>query len=184
MKKTIIVVTLLGSITSIQSMEKEYPLFMPIEKEAYYTKDENITLYHGNNKFLIKDEDYKPVQSAFVDKQIRNLNTAKLLKYLQHTYLVINKTENGDYAIHSKGRLPGGGLIGAQIGFWLGKGLVYAAAGSAVTAVRVVTAGSSTATIVAGGMTNAATGLIMIEATSNNVGLALGIWLGALTGPL
>lgn len=193
MKKTLIIS--LGIISSLQAMEKECPIFIPIEKESYFSKEENVSLYHGNGKFMVKDEDYKPVQNAFVDKPIRNMDTIKLLNYLKHGYLVVNKLENGDYAVHVSGRMHGGGIIGAQIGFWIGKIGTYAVAGAGTAAlatsaavVTVGTGGTAGAIIgsgaVSGGVGAVIAGVTAVEATSNSVAIGLAIFFGTITGPI
>ena len=99
-------------------------------------------------------------------------------------YLVIEQLDNGEYCIHARHRILGGGGIGAVIGFWIGKIVVHGVVqGVAYGTGAVVGIFCPPAGVVVGA-TLSATLAPLAEAASNVVGLTCGIALGTATGPL
>lgn len=96
-------------------------------------------------------------------------------------------TSNADlFKIKPPLLLKGGGVLGAQWGFWIGKTAVYAASAVVITGVGVVAqvvcpipgSGAVASNYVAIAMAPA------IETASNAVGIATGIYGAVTTGPV
>lgn len=158
----------------------KYPLFrLPanIDKINFY--------YHDNEYHIIYDEVDNHVQNAFVDKELWNLTQEQFEKFFQNGgYLDIKQSEEGQFFIHAKQRVLGGGLFGLKVGFWTGKILTHALAQGGIL---LVTAGATiicpaSGPLVYGALNNAT--FVYVEATSNAIALAGAITGSVMTGPV
>jgi hypothetical protein len=91
---------------------------------------------------------------------------------------------DGEYTLQARDRVLGGGGLGAVVGFWAGKILVHGVAqGIAVGAGAAVGLVCPPAGLWVTGTVSTAIA-VPAEALSNIVGLAAGITVGSMTGPL
>lgn len=125
------------------------------------------------------------VKKHWIDPQIRNMSNEQLEAFIQHNnYIAIKKMSNGEWIARAFVRGNGGGVIGAQVGFWGAKGAVHAI-------------GHGSIWLIAGGVgminpfAGAATGYFLegtlgwaIEGASNIAGISAGIALATATGPV
>lgn len=101
------------------------------------------------------------------------------------SYIQIVQLSNGDYGLHVRTRVLGGGGLGAAIGAIGGKFLVYAIAGAAVSVATIAV--TAVAGPVAGGAIGYGVwGVIAapVEVASNVAAVSAGITLGVITGPV
>lgn len=146
-----------------------------------------LTLVHENNNFRVESEEGSfPIQRCYMDKELRGISPDKLAKFATAgAYLQLNKFENSsDYTLRLNGRLNGGGLLGANAGFYTGKFLVNLAGHGTIV---IISAGTAIVGGPAAGLAMAAalekTFALPIEAASNVVGLGTGIAGAVVTGP-
>ncbi|MCX5922214.1 MAG: hypothetical protein NTX86_02710 [Candidatus Dependentiae bacterium] len=125
------------------------------------------SLFHDGESFQVnEDGQYKEVPNYLVDKNIRNVDTARLSKILAHGYLTLNKNSEGEFSVKENGRLNGGGPITGAVLYWLTKSLCWggvgAAAGAGITAAVVATGGGAAAAAIG------AAGSAVITATATS----------------
>ena len=89
----------------------------------------NIQASHrlGDISVSLSDEGFKVnnelVQLGNMDKKLRGLKTTQLAKMLAAgSYITVNQSDNDVYSLQLKGRLKGGGAVGATIGAVVGFG--------------------------------------------------------------
>jgi hypothetical protein len=138
-----------------------------------------------NQFHVIRNNTDTPVEAAFVDKEVRNMDNEVFTKFIESGgYLRIVQMDDGNLALHANMRGLGGGFWGAAAGFWTGKILVHVGSQllilGASAAVGVVCPFAAPA--VYSGLTAATA--IPVEAASNVVGLATGITGAVITGPV
>ena len=158
-----------------------------------------LSLHHDDGFMIEKDSNMVPVLSQNIDRDIRLLPTARLAALLKskQAYVSVGQNSADEYTMQLHGRLKGGGVWGAKIGAFIGKGfgIVVGHLGSiAVGAiVRKVTGKTNdngdynTTGNVTGGTAIAVTkGLTKpaVEAFSNACAVAGGMIGGVLTGPV
>jgi hypothetical protein len=173
MKKVFFAITLLLSIPTIASAMQS--LHMPSDLDVRSVS------YHNNKWIAQTNNGSAPIQPCFVDKAIRNIPQDKLAKLLSMgAYLRLNKLSNDELALHLEGRLQGGGIFGANAGFFAGKFLTHFVGHGTIMVVGLLTGPAAPATITALECTFAP----VIEGASNVVGLAGGVAGGVATGPV
>lgn len=143
----------------------------------------NISLCHDNNGFtVITNSQSIPIQPCFLDKELRGISKRKLSQIIAAGgYLSINKiNEENQYSLKLNGRLLGGGVVGANVGFWIGRlGTSFLGHG-AILVAGALTGPAAPATILA---LEGSFGFY-IESTANAAGLAGGILGAVITGPV
>lgn len=135
-------------------------------------------IHKNNGKFYINDA---RVQIYNTDKELRGVSREKLTSLLAAgSYIQIKQIADNDFALSLHGRLPGGGLIGANIGAWVGKAAVYVVGHGAIMVAGALTGPAAPATILA------LEGWFAypIEAASMAGAVAGGIIGGVATGPV
>ncbi|MCL4275979.1 MAG: hypothetical protein KJZ77_19055 [Anaerolineales bacterium] len=120
------------------------------------------------------------VQNHDVDQILKDARKARAMKALKNSYISVSQYSNGDYKLKLNGRLNGGGLIGANVGFYAGKFAVHFIGHGTIAIVSACTGPAAAVTAAS----LEATFLPVIEGASNIVGLAAGIGLSVATGPV
>lgn len=146
------------------------------------SKLEETLLMHVNKKFFIRHKgSTQLVQSAWVDKNLRNLTTLQLANYLKHgNMLDVNKADDGSFSIKEHIKAPGGGLGGATFGFYAGKFAVHFVGHGAMLIAAALTGPAAPATYLA----LEATFALPLEAASNVVAVGASIATAVATGPV
>ncbi|MFH1644493.1 MAG: hypothetical protein ABIA74_04950 [bacterium] len=175
-----------------------------VDKEVREISDLQLSYLLGINKrFVIDDKEYVlsvreiSLEDLAEIKSAQNIPITKLgdlskeevaeIKVLFSPYslLELSKTEQGEYIIHCKQLLNGGGAGGAAVGCWIGKLVVYGV-GHGFIVVSSVAAGIATAnpaTTAAAFMQMEAALGAEIEAASQVGAMVGGILGGVATGP-
>ena len=108
--------------------------------------------YDGHDFSVTSSKGLKSLQRADLSKDLRGISTETLQKMMEVGYLSITKTGE-DYAMNFKGRLLGGGLLGA-IGVYVG---TTVAGGAMIVAGTLLTpVGGVGLTLIAAGTTTIA----------------------------
>jgi hypothetical protein len=147
-----------------------------------------LALNYTKRVFTLIRENAAPVtiQRAFMDKELRGISQEKLDKLAQcGGSLQLHKMENcDDYTLRLKGGLKGGGILGAHLGFMIGK-MAFSVVGhgtiiavSSTVGLFCPPAGVATQLALQSALS------VPIEAASVTVGLACGILTGAGSGPV
>jgi hypothetical protein len=137
-----------------------------------YHNDKGFSIYHDNKKHDVK--------KYHVDPMLRNINKKQLKGFLKNGYLSVNQMDDGEYSLKAKGRVNGGGPIGATIGVFLGKAAVSIVGHGAIQIVALCTGPAYFPVMVALESTLG----VAIEKASIAGAVAGGIALGAATGPV
>ena len=172
--KALILLLISSSLIQAMKIEKQ-SLFIPARLG-------DISVTHDQDSFHVThDGQTTTVKTWQMDKELRGVSQDKLAKLLAAgAYLQVNQSGNNDYTLKLQQRLVGGGLFGANAGFFIGKFAVHFVAHGAITAVSLLTGPLAPAT--AAGLE--ACLLPFIEGASNVVGLGCGIVGGVATGPV
>lgn len=152
----------------------ELQLLLGGESEECYklSKEEILTLN-------IKNKDFRIVEGKEAEEIIKKIQHASSPHYIR-----VKQMSDGNYSLQLCGRLLGGGIAGAQIGFWGGKFLTHFAIQSGValaTGVVFIICPPAAAPFC---MAVKKTIAFPAEALSNQVGLACGIAGAVTTGPV
>ncbi len=171
-----------------------------VDKEVRNLSDEELSYFlgtikdveiNGEKQTLVKisEKDFEDVLKDIdtsVAIQLSDEESSELISQLaSSSYLVINEMSDGEYCIHAKTRVLGGGAFGWIAGAMAGKVVVHAIGGIVAGAAGV--GGTIVGGPIGGWAAAAGTwGLIAptIEATSTAVALAAGIAAGVATGPV
>lgn len=141
----------------------------------------NVSVLHDSKGFAVSDGyTSQRVQNAFVDKEMRGLSNEKLAKYLAANYVRVSRADDGEYVLRSSGRLQAGGALGAAIGFHIGKWTVWGLGHGSILLAAAASGWGAPATF----LSMEAQLYAPIEAASTTAGLAMGIIVGAGTGPV
>ena len=109
------------------------------------------------------------------------MNSGQLEKFQKTAgYLVAKRLSNGEYKLNAHVNGDGGGLFGADVGFFAGKLAVHFIAHSAILIAGACTGPAAPATIASLELTF----MPFIESTSNVVGIGSAIVVGTATGPV
>lgn len=146
----------------------------------------NVFLMHvNNNYFVIHNGTKHAVQNAWVDPNLRNLNTLQVASYLKKGNLInISQANDGSFSLQGHVRVRGGGAGGATVGFWGGKLAVYAVGHGAIA---LIAGGVGLVSGPAGyvvGQALESTFAAPIEILSNTVAVGTSIALATITGPV
>ena len=141
----------------------------------------SLDLYHSKKGFYVRQDDKKQtIKKHFTDPMLRDITKPQLKAFLTAGYLTINQMEDGEYSLKAKGRMVGGGALGASIGAFLGKAAVYVVGHGAIQIVALCTGPAYPVTVLALEGCFA----VPIEAASMAGAVAGGIALGVATGPV
>lgn len=142
-------------------------------------------LYHDEQGFhVLCNNEIQDIEHGFVDSLIRNMDNQQLAYFQEIGQIEICPSTEGLFSLKAYVLLKGGGLFGANAGFWFGKIVTYLIAHGTIAAVSG-TVGifcPSAGWTVASALEKAL--FIPIEKASNAVGIGLGIAGGTLTGPV
>ncbi len=135
--------------------------------------DEGLKISNGKSDCFVKKH--------WIDPQIRNMSNEQLQSFIEHNnYIAIKKMSNGEWIARAFVRGNGGGLLGAQAGFWGGKAIVNFVGHGAIYLVALSTGPAFPVTLTALELTFAGP----IEAASNVAGIGTGILVATATGPV
>lgn len=129
---------------------------------------------------VLKDNTKQAVHSHDVDPLLRSLSNEQLARALQISRIKVSQLSNNDYKLSLQGGLKGGGIFGANAGFFTGKFLTHLAGHGTILLISACTGPASPAVFAALEATFAAP----IEAASNVVGISVGIAGAVATGPV
>ncbi|KIX85660.1 hypothetical protein KG892_01300 [Vermiphilus pyriformis] len=170
---------------SIQAMEKHQSIEFSGRSVLASSILGNIRVrYNGINYSVINNEKEVQVPMYSVDALLRKMKPEHLKKFITCGYIKVKRFEDGCYALESRIRGEGGGILGANVGFWTGKFITHLVAQTgiaiATTGVAIVCPPAATPFFYAAQATIAPA----VEAASNVVGLGIGIVGAATTGPV
>lgn len=120
------------------------------------------------------------IENHDVDPVLRKMNTEQLAKFQKNNSVAVNQLSDGSFKVDAKLGLKGGGVLGATIGAWIGKGLVYIGAYSAIGVISACTFAAAPVTFAA----LTAAWAVPIEAASMAGAVAGGMVGGVATGPV
>lgn len=111
----------------------------------------DVKIYHSQKDFYVKTNNIKhPVKSCFVDKEVRKIGKEQLKQFLADGgYLSLNEMSDGSFSLNANKRLPGGGVLGASIGAFLGKAAVYVVCHGAIQVAGVLSGPAYPVTVLA-----------------------------------
>lgn len=157
-------------------------LALPNESLATRNIAGSINVLYNKEGFVVAhNATLTPVKPYDVAYELRKMDVERAAKVLSATQLRVSKLNNGEYTIARHGELKGGGAMGATVGFWLGKGVVYIGGHGAIVAAA---AGSGPLGFFATFASLEAQFCAPIEAASNQAGLGAGMLLAVATGPV
>ncbi len=141
----------------------------------------SVELYHSKKGFYVRQDDKKyAIKKYFTDPMLQNITKTQLKAFLANGYLTINQMEDGEYSLKAKGRMVGGGAIGAAIGACVGKVAVSLVGHGAIQIIALCTGPAYIPTVIA---LETFFG-VQIEAATMAGAVAGGIALGVATGPV
>jgi len=130
---------------------------------------------------VAKDSKIHIVQPDCMDTMLRNLTFKQRNAYLlKGGSIELNQANTGEYTLKSVANIQGGGLLGAKIGFWVGKGVVYLGAYTGIAIAAACTGPLAPVTFSA----LTAAYAVPIEAASHVGAISGGIIGGVATGPV
>lgn len=137
---------------------------------------------HANPFSIIKNGQEIPVRSEHLDSILRSIQSEQDFESYLHqgNGIRITKDDEGNYRLCSQIGLKGGGVAGANVGFWIGKGLVYAVGYGVVNTVAAFSGPAAPGVVPAANLMAAP----VIEGWSNAVGISFGLIGGIFTGPV
>lgn len=186
LRKLSLLLLVTGSMSAMTDLDdlNTDNLSFKIPSKNIRTKDitDPIDLYCDNEGFVVKKgEDLVRVNNYDVDPTFRDRDVKDILKYtvLDNNFRV-TEFENGEYKVDMVSDLKGGGVLGANGGFLVGKFLVHFVSHGVIQVIALCTGPAYPATVVA----LEATCMPFIEAASNVVGLGMGVAGAVATGPV
>lgn len=130
---------------------------------------------------VLKEGKLNPIESDCVDPLLRKMDFKQRNAYIINGgSFFINQANTGEYTIKAVANLKGGGLLGAKIGFWVGKGLVYIGAYTGIAIAAACTGPLAPVTFSA----LTAAYAVPIEGASHIGAISGGIIGGVATGPV
>lgn len=140
-----------------------------------------LVLFNSPQGFAVsKDKKVHLIESDALDATLRQMDYKQRSMYMMKGALTLNQADNGQYTLQSRANLKGGGALGAAIGCWLGKAVVYLGAYGTIAIVSLVTGPAAPVTFSA----LTAAWALPIEAASQAGAVAGGIVGGVATGPV
>jgi len=143
----------------------------------------DVSVSHDDSGFTVESSHGSyPIQRCFMDKELRGISKNNLAKLIATgAYLSVNKFDEGnEYSLKLNGRLNGGGLLGASIGFYAGKFIVNFIGHGAILVAGLMTGPAAPATIVALELTFGP----VIAVAGTGAAIGCGILGGVATGPV
>lgn len=145
-----------------------------------------VSVFKTEEGFAVeKDGERTPITPYRVESTLRKMDSQQLAKFLTAGYLSVQKSSDGEYGLESHARVKGGGLFGATVGAFLGKGLVSVVGHGSIYLVSLGISAVATPAVGTGvGLFLEGTLGHMIEAASIHAAIAGGIMGGVATGPV
>lgn len=153
-----------GETRSQQQMQRAYIVYEKQQREWY----------------AIDQEKVQRIQRAYIDKELRDIPSDKIEEVIKYMAIRPVRMDNGKYSLHAHGRIVGGGILGANVGFFLAKGAVYFIAHGTMGIIAACTGPAALATYAALAGCTAP----FVESASNVAGMAGAIAAGVATGPV
>lgn len=186
--------TLLISVFSAFAMDRRELVALAVKEKMLKLRAESVfipdqfgelELYHdGENFHVDKGNELKEIKKQNLDSVLRTMNQEALKSFLTAGYVSVNQCSDGEFSLEANDRLPGGGIIGANAGFWTGKFLVHFVAQAGI---HIATAGVAILFFPAAApfyYAAQSTLALPVEGLSNAVGIGMGIAGGVATGPV
>lgn len=184
--KSIIFSFLALSIFSVHAMDLSLVSSSPKKVPSVRTfgDESRIQVFHHGKDFYIKENqnpELKCVHSYDVDPLLKKMNSEQLAQFQRAAgYIVAKRLSNGEYKLRARVNGVGGGILGAEVGFFAGKFAVHFVAHGAILIVGACTGPAAPATIAA----LECTFMPFIEATSNVAAIGTAIVVATATGPV
>lgn len=160
---------------------KNLTLLIPSSQVKTQNIKYKIDLLCDNEGFIVKKgKTVKRVRSYNTDKLFRKIDLIKIAKYALLNEFKVLDLGNGEYAVRPHFGLKGGGVLGANIGFFTAKFIVYFIGHGAIMIVATCTGGAVLPTAAA----LEGTFLPVIEKISNVAAIGTSIAIAAFTGPV
>ncbi len=190
-KSLIVLILAIASFSQIHTMNFGKENFgKEVDKKSLFIPSRlgTISLHHDESGFKVVKNATQiiPVQSAYMDKELRGISNDKLKKMIKMgVYLAVNQSCDGEeYLLKLKGRLKGGGAWGATIGFFAGKMAVSVVGHGAIALVSAGVGIFCPPVGVAVGIALESALAVPIESASVVVGCGTAIGLAVATGPI
>lgn len=127
-----------------QSSDTTYNELIVLTSKSVITSSDldGIKILHLNNQFLALQQDKLSIISDnHIDSSLRQISSVNLKKFLaEHDgYVKIQKDDEGDFHLEAFLRLRGGGILGANVGWYVGKFAVYGVSYGALGLVAACT---------------------------------------------
>lgn len=151
-----------------------------VEKAALSPRTSAILKLTKQGYIVTHDKVKTAIPSYDVHKELRKMTKSQLKAYQAKHHVVLRRMMDGSIQVEPGHGLKGGGLVGAKIGFWVGKIGVHVGARIGFLIAAACTGPAAPATYA--GLE--ATFLVPLEAASNAAGIACGILGGVATGPV
>lgn len=164
------------------NIDKKTVFLVPHSRVMSFGLENKVELVRNANSFIVKEgESFHFVESYNTDPILRNLDLKKVIKFAaMGGKFKVTKSEDGEYAVIAQIGLLGGGIGGANAGFWLSKGLTYFVGYGAITAISFFTGPAAPATF----KTLSLLAGPAIESVSNAAAIGGGLLGGMATGPV
>lgn len=122
--------------------EEHHELIILTSKSLLKDNADDLKVLHLTNQFLVSEGDRLTlVKDHNIDTSIRNISSINLKRFLAEYdgYVRIQKDDEGDFHLESFCRLKGGGILGANVGWYVGKFAVYGVSYGALGLVAACT---------------------------------------------
>lgn len=129
---------------------------------------------------VVKDGKSTPIEEHSVDPLLRKMTVKQLQAFQKQGLITVKQCDNGDYVLGAAAIAKGGGILGANAGFWIANFAFRAICHTGIAIVSVCTGPAAPITFAALEGTLAAP----IEAGAAAAGIAGGIAGGVATGPV
>ena len=96
--------------------------------KSIITNLDNVKVIFCQNKFLVAcDGKISVIKDHHLDQSLRNISSENIKRFLSELdgFVRVQKDESGDFHLESFMRLRGGGIFGANFGFYAGKFTVH-----------------------------------------------------------
>lgn len=172
--------TLLLCLVSLPLCAQERITFKPTALAASQALG-NLKLRKDASGFsVIKDGKRTPVETHSVDPMLRQMSVQQLQKFQQKGRIAVRQCDNGDYVLAAAAVTKGGGILGANAGFWIANFAFRFVCHTGIAIAAACTGPAAPITWAALEGTLAAP----IEAGAAAAGIAGGVVGGVATGPV
>jgi hypothetical protein len=156
----------------------EFNFYVPAE---HTVNEDQVKLIFNRTGFIVKkDSEFTPIKAENTHVLFRKMDLKNMVKYSIFNKFRIEQNSNGDYIVRPVIELKGGGIGGANVGFFAGKFAVHFVAHSVIAVVSLATGPAAGPTA----LSLEATFMPWIESTSNIVACGTAILVGTATGPV